>query len=84
MPDSDPDEALRVKRIIVLISGSLSFGFFALLAWVIFAETIPPIFSSGLVPRGVAVPQAALDQGILVMTGSSATLLSFPSLIVDR
>ena len=49
MQESDPDEALRVKRIIVLISGSLSFGFFALLAWVIFAETIPPIFSSGLV-----------------------------------
>ena len=41
-------EATTLKANIVLISASISFGYIALLGWVVFAEDVPPIFSSGL------------------------------------
>ena len=48
--DMSDAEATVVKRNILLISAALSFGYFGLLGYIIFAENVPPIFSSGLLP----------------------------------
>ena len=48
--DMSDAEAAVVKRNILLISAALSFGYFGLLGYIIFAENVPPIFSSGLLP----------------------------------